>query len=286
MITSRSLQLTSWFPVAALALGIAACGSDPEPGNSNNTNNNKAVPGTVVRSGSLTNVDGTPSATGSISVRTDDAGKTYLYLSADFVQEMGPGDTELRLAKAGTSIADQMAADASSVSAAIGIIPNASTGTFLFEIPSSIDAASFSHAIVWCPTAGVNFGVSNFGNGSTRTFGATLANVDGTPSATGSVTLTETSAGTFMISLGADFVQEMGPGDTEIRLAKAASNIADQMAGDPASVSDALGVVPNAHTGARTFEITGIEPGDYGHLIIWCPTAGVNFGAGSISASN
>ncbi len=161
MITSRSLQLTKLLPVAALAMGIAACGSDTEPANTNNSNNTATIPGTVLRSGSLTNVDGTPSATGSISMRMDDAGKKYLYLSSDFVQEMGPGDTELRLAKAGTSIAEQMAADASNVSPAIGIIPNAATGEFLFEIPDSVDASSFSHAIVWCPTAGVNFGAGS-----------------------------------------------------------------------------------------------------------------------------
>lgn len=266
-----------------LALGLAACGGTEEGDDGNNTID---IPQTVVRSAGLMNIDGTPSATGSVSIRTDAAGKRYVYLGKDFVQAMGPGDTELRLAKGSNNVADQQAADGSSVSPAIGIIPNGASGDFLFEIPAGVDDAAFGFVIVWCPTAGVNFGVGSFGEAGNRQWTATLVNVDGTPSATGMVTITETGVGSFKLELGSDFAQAMGPGDTEIRLARTSDNVADQLAADDSSASGSLGIVPNASSGAMSFDFSGAEPSDYGFVIIWCPTAGVNFGVGGLAPVN
>ncbi len=268
-----------------LAIGLVACGGS-EDGDDGNNNNTTDIPQTVVRSAGLTNIDGTPSATGSVSIRTDAAGKRYVYLGKDFVQAMGPGDTELRLAKGSNNVADQQAADGASVSPAIGIIPNGASGDFLFDIPAGVDDASFGFVIVWCPTAGVNFGVGSFGEAGNRQWSATLTNVDGTPSATGMVTITETGVGSFKLELGSDFSQDMGPGDTEIRIAVGNSNVADQIAADDSSVSAALGIVPNGSSGAMSFDFTGAEPSDFGYVIIWCPTAGVNFGLGALAAVN
>ena len=265
------------------AFSIAACGDDNDPNDGNNGNPTE-IPQTVVRSGNLTNVDGTPSATGSISVRTDDDGKRYIYLGTNFVQEPGPGDTELRLARGSNNIADQVDADSTSVSPSIGIIPNGSSGEFLFEIPAGVDDTEFNFAVIWCPTAAVNFGVASFGDAGTRQFSSMLANVDGTPSATGTVTIRETGIGTFTLELAADFVQEQGPGDTEIRLAKGNGNVAEQRDADATSVSDALGVISNGASGSMSFDFSGADPSDFPYVIIWCPTAAVNFGVGSLSS--
>lgn len=274
-ISTKTFALTT-------TLFFAACGGTES--DDDGANNTLDVPQTVVRSGALVDVDGTPSATGAISIRTDGAGKRYVYLGPDFVQAMGPGDTELRLAKGSGNVADQIAADASNVSVAIGVIPNASSGAFLFEVPSNVDDTAFGFAVVWCPTAGVNFGVASFGGTGNRMFSAALTNVDGTPSATGSVTIRETGAGMFTLELGADFAQAMGPGDTEIRLAKGDDNIADQISADANSVSASLGIVPNGASGAMSFTFSQAEPSDFGYVVIWCPTAGVNFGVGDLSA--
>ncbi len=265
---------------------LCLCWKDSHHKNHNNNNNNNNVPETVVRASSLSNVDGTPSATGSVSIRTGADGKRFIYLGTDFAQEMGPGDTEVRLAMGGGNAGEQLMADANSVSPSLGIIANGSEGEQLFEIPSSVDDTTFSHVIIWCPTAGVNFGVAEFGGGgSGATFTGTLANVMGTPSATGAVTITETSAGNYTITLGADFAQEMGPGDTEIRLAKGDGNVAEQIMADAANVSSSLGIITNGASGTMTFDFSGSNPADFSHIIIWCPTAGVNFGAGAISGS-
>ncbi|MEQ8275978.1 MAG: DM13 domain-containing protein [Deltaproteobacteria bacterium] len=276
--TPIQLTLTS-----ILAIGLVACGGD-EGDDGNNNNNNTDIPQTVLRSAGLTNIDGTPSATGTVTIREDAAGKRFVYLGTDFVQGMGPGDTELRLAAGSNNVADQQAADGASVSPAIGIIPNGATGDFLFEIPAGVDHENFNFVIVWCPTAGVNFGVGTFGDAGNRSWTASLVDVDGTPSATGMVTITETGVGQFKIDLGADFAQAMGPGDTEIRLARDMTNAGDQIAADATSVSDSVGIVANGSSGAMSFDFTGAEPSDFGYVIIWCPTAGVNFGVGGLSA--
>ncbi len=277
---------TNRFSLLLLPLLLAiACGdddvrTDSGPGADSGPGTDAGTPPsfTARRSGTLMNVDGTPSATGFVGFGTNATGMVA-QLGMDFVQEMGPGDTELRLAMSDENVGDQIAADAANVSPAIGIIPNASTGTFTFDLPAGVDPLAFTHAIIWCPTAAVNFGVAELG-----TVAGTLANVEGTPSATGSITIAANATGGYTVSLGADFVQEMGPGDTEIRLAAGDGNVAEMIAEDAGSVSAALGIIPNAATGARSFDVSIPNLASYTHAIIWCPTAAVNFGAGAISA--
>lgn len=275
-----------------LAMALAGCGeTDGNNDNSttaNNTANNGGldVPQTVVSSGSFTDVADTPPATGAISVREDDDGTLYVYLGADFMQGEGPGDTELRLAKGDGNAGEQLEADSSSVSEPIATIANGASGEMLLEIPGSVNVADFSYAIIWCPTAGVNFGVAEIGDAGTdlASWSGTIEPVADSPMASGGVTIEEQANGEFKITLGADFMQGEGPGDTEVRLAMGSDNAAAQLESDPNSVSDAIGTVANGASGTQEFTIS-MDPSSYTHLIIWCPTAGINFGVAELAAN-
>ena len=63
----------------------------------------------------------------------------------------------------------------------------------------------------------------------------------GAPDATGSISIARGPAGGLYVALGADFMVESGPGDTQLYLAKTADNIQAQRDADPASVSAVIG---------------------------------------------
>ena len=145
---------------------LAACGGDDDANNNTNTNNNtnnNAGVLTEVRSAAFVadGAGGTPDATGTARISRGEGGKLYVELGADFKQEEGPGDTQLLLARGMNNIAEQRDADASSVSAVVGTITNGATGAQTFTVPDGVDVDQFDYAIVWCPTAGVNFGAAS-----------------------------------------------------------------------------------------------------------------------------
>ena len=276
-----------YFALISLIIGLMGCGDDGMTtpmmdGGTTPMMDGGAVEtmGTPIAGTSLMDVDGTPSATGFVQI-VDVGGEIHALIDSDFVSAMGPGDTELRFARADTNLGDQMSADASSVSAAVGIIANGSMGTaYDFVVPSSIDLSDLQYAVIWCPTASLNFGVGQLAGRV-----ATLEDVDGTPSATGSVRMAPNASGGFTLTLGADFVQAMGPGDTEVRLAMGSGNVAEQMSASADSVTAPLAIIPNAATGTQTIEIpASIDVADFSYVIIWCPTASVNFGVGELSS--
>ena len=71
----------------------------------------------------------------------------------------GPGATQVILAQSDGEIADA-AADTFVV---VGTLDSADgfDGEMDFELPSGTDGADFSHVVIWCPTAMINFGVGS-----------------------------------------------------------------------------------------------------------------------------
>jgi len=276
--------------VLALGMTVAACGSDGDNQNSNNNTNN-AGNITTLKSGSLVadGAGGAPDATGQISLGRDSVGTHFIVLGTDFKQEMGPGDTQLILARTSDNVQAQRDADASSVSAAIATISNGFSGAATFEVPDGVDATAFDFIIVWCPTAGVNFGAAQLGEsaGGTMTVvrqaGLVADGSGGAPDATGMVQVVRDNAGKLYVALGSDFSQEMGPGDTQLILARSADNVQAQRDADVASASGSLGTIPNGGSGAMQFEVpSSVDLDDFDYVIVWCPTAGVNFGAAEL----
>ncbi len=154
--------------ILCVSVGAAACGDDD--GSTSSDAGTGSAPSTTDTSDAssalsptaeaqLMDVEGTPSATGLVQIGTNAAGETVVELGSDFMQATGPGDTELRLAQTDENVQEQLDADPMSVSPALGIIPNGGSGSFSFTVPSSIDVNDFDNVIIWCPTAGVNFGV-------------------------------------------------------------------------------------------------------------------------------
>jgi hypothetical protein len=148
------------------------------------------------------------------------------------------------------------------------------------SVPSTVDVNAFDYAVVWCPTAAINFAAASL-EGRT----GQLVPEAGSPMASGGVSLWTDADGASHVTLSADFTQGMGPGDTELRLAKSGANLQEQIDGDATSVTDAVGIIPNGATGARTFDVPGsVDPSGFGYAVVWCPTAAINFGAAALSA--
>jgi hypothetical protein len=263
---------------------VTACGDD-QGDNIPGGNNPPSGQGTTIRTGALTNVLGTPSATGSMRIEVNPSGKRFLILEEDFQQEIGPGDTEIRVAASAENLQVQIDADPNTVSPVIGIVPNGGSGSFTFEVPASVDLDALSFVVVWCPTAAVNFGTGQLRTVTRSVLQqTTLINVEGTPSATGPVTIEEDSTGARFVVLGDSFSQEMGPGDTELRFAFSDGNISDQLDADPGYVSPVVGVVPNGASGSFEFSLPpSVDLNQLTYVVIWCPTAAVNFGVGRLS---
>ncbi len=285
--STRTLTLT-----AIALLAFAACGDDDD-GPSNNGNTNNDIPNlTALRTGNLVadGAGGAPDATGSVTISENASGELFVTLGADFMQEIGPGDTQLILAQSGENVAMQRSADPDSTSDSLATVANGFAGAATFALPASITVDAFSHLIVWCPTAGVNFGaaeLSGGGDGSDRTVVRTATlmadGAGGAPDATGEVRIERSSDGSLVIVLGDDFTQEMGPGDTQLILARTGDNVQMQRDADASSASMSLGTIPNGASGAREFTVpAGVDLDAFDYVIVWCPTAGVNFGAAQL----
>ena len=214
--------------------------------------------------------------TGSVQIVRSTGGRLLVRLGDDFAQEVGPGDTQLILARSGDNVQAQRDADPSSTSPSIGTIPNGARGTREFEIPSGVDLDDFDYVIVYCAPAGVNFGAAKLPlrAGSLAGDGA-----GGTPDASGDVALARDLNGDLVVQLADAFMQEAGPGDTQLILARTADNVQAQRNRDPNAASASLGTIPNGGSGARAFAVPqNVDVDLYDYAIVWCPTAGVNFG--------
>ena len=231
---------------------------------------------------------GVPDATGSVRIAEDNDGNQYVVLSDNFSQEMGPGDTQLILATTQANVEEQRTANSNSVSEPLGVVPNGFSGSAAYRIPENVDVGAYSYLIVWCPTAGVNFGaaalITDVSDTIVRTNALVSDDFNGVPYVTGTVSVVR-SGSQLSIALSSDFQQLEGPGDTQIFLARSADNITAQRNADPSSVSEVLGIIPNGATGAQSFALSSnVDVDDFDYVVIWCPTAGINFGAALLPA--
>ncbi|MEL6188933.1 MAG: DM13 domain-containing protein, partial [Myxococcota bacterium] len=227
-----------WCPTAGVNFGATTLSGGSAP---------------AVRTASLVadGAGGAPDATGTVNVvRTGT--QLSIQLGPDFAQEMGPGDTQVILGRTGDNVDTQRMADATSVSMSLGTIPNGASGERSFDLPAGVDLDAFDWVIIWCPTAGVNFGAAELPK---RT--GTLAGdgAGGAPDASGAVSFARNGAGQLEVQLGADFMQEMGPGDTQLILTRSSDNVDTQRMTDPASASMSLGTITNGAAGAQTFSV-------------------------------
>lgn len=282
------LKRTHAFMITVALLAAAACGDDDDGSINNNNSSDTLTPqrtGTLVADGA----GGAPDATGTVTISANADGELFITLGQDFMQEMGPGDTQLILARTGENIATQRTADADSASASLGTVANGFSGAATFPIPASVDVEAFDFLVVWCPTAGVNFGAAELSGGGlpvrdiVRTAMLVADGAGGAPDATGTVQIERSTEGALLVAFGEDFVQEMGPGDTQVILARTGDNVQSQRDADPASASMSIGTIPNGATGAREFQVpAGVDLDAFDYVIVWCPTAGVNFGAAEL----
>lgn len=258
-----------WCPTAGVVFGTAeldpASGPSPE----------------VVRSASFVadGAGGAPDATGTVRVLREGSNLSIV-LGEDFSQEMGPGDTQLFLARGNGSITEQMGADPSSVSPVLGTLGNGTSGMHSFDLGSTVDLDAYDYVVVWCPTAGVVFGAAELPHRS----GNLMADGSGgAPDATGMIGFARNESGKLVLELGADFMQEMGPGDTQLFLTRGTGSITEQRDAGAENVSAVIGTISNGGSGAMSFEIPSSVNADlYDHAIVWCPTAGVSFGVADL----
>ena len=290
-INARTLVNSARHPLLTLSLAtlLAACGGDDEDGNNNGPNGgNPSL--TTLRTGTLVGdgAGGAPDATGGVSFGRDASGTLFVTLGNDFAQEAGPGDTQLILARTGANVQVQRDADPDSVSVSLGTVPNGFAGAQSFAVPASVNIEGFDYLIVWCPTAGVNFGAARLDSRTPDEVVIRSSTLEGdgagrAPDATGSVQIVRNTDGRLLVRLGDDFAQEAGPGDTQLILARSRDNVQAQRDADPSNASPALGTIPNGGSGAREFDIpSAVDLDDFDYVIVWCPTAGVNFGAAEL----
>ncbi|MEO1335287.1 MAG: DM13 domain-containing protein, partial [Myxococcota bacterium] len=238
---------------------------------------------TAVREASLVadGAGGAPDATGTVRIERDATGGLYVALADDFAQEMGPGDTQLILARTGDNIQSQRDADAESTSMSLGTIPNGASGERAFALPSDVDLDDFDYAVIWCPTAGVNFGVAQLPLRAGQLAGDGPGNA---PDASGGIAISRGADNALTIELADDFMQEMGPGDTQLILAKGDGNVNDQRTMAASNASDSLGTITNGASGSQSFAVPDdVDLDQFDYAIIWCPTAGVNFGVAELN---
>ncbi len=284
------IQRSQIVALTLLSIVSLACGNEDD---NNETPNDGGGTGqlTAVRSGSLVadGAGGAPDATGSVTISRDSTGALFVTLGEDFMQEAGPGDTQLILAKSNANVSEQRNDDAGNTSPSLATVTNGFAGAAEFALPANVNIDEFSYLIVWCPTAGVNFGAAQLDGGAVaeltevRQADLVADGPGGTPDATGTVNISRDASGKLYIVLEDDFAQEVGPGDTQLILARGEDNVQVQRDADADNVSPALGTIPNGANGTREFEVpAGVDIDDFDYAIIWCPSAGVNFGVAEL----
>lgn len=284
------------FPILATALaltgGLIACGDDDESGvtsddtppNSDGDEDTEPPSDStqvIVRSSTLSPNPETEQefVSGTLHL-TRSEGVLSIVLDDDFEQLSGPGDTEVFFARSSENIDAQREADSANVSERLGVIPNGGSGTFSFSIGGNIDPDDYDYIVIWCPNAGVNFGwvMLPFRSGILAGNGS-----EDPPDASGDIEFTRNEDGNLIINLGENFMQEEGPGNTQLFLARSGDNIDEQRAEDAGSVSEVIGVIENGASGAFSFTIPeGVDVDLFDYVVVWCAPAGINFGTAQL----
>lgn len=238
---------------------------------------------TVLREGSISDQEG-PATSGRVAVAEDPSGARFVVLREDFDSDFSTGTVEIFLASSEANLREQSAGNPGSVSPLLGRVN--SDGAAVFEIPAGVDDTAFSHIIIWCATVEINFGAASLveaqGNGGLTTLReGSIVDQEG-PATRGTVRIVDDGV-TRSVQLLEDFDSDFSTGTVEIYLASSAANLGEQLRGDPSSVSPLLGRV-NAD-GAHIFEIPAtVDDAPFTHVIVWCATVEINFGAAPLAA--
>lgn len=107
---------------------------------------------TVLRSGSFTAQNGTPTA-GMAFLGTDEEGTYFLRLGSGFTTELGTGTVTAFLSTSDTYMADPP--NGNPDLQLIGVVDE--SGESFYKLDSAVPA-KFTHVIIWCASAGIPFG--------------------------------------------------------------------------------------------------------------------------------
>ncbi len=137
----------------AAALGVAGCKSDPVQPIINN--NGPVAPTTVLRTGTLTAENGTPTA-GSVSVIRDANNDQWVTFGSNFTSSFATGTVTVYLAKAASRIGDQRVLPPPPVPNILAAGFVSSNGAQALKLPAS--STGFGYVVLYCETAEINFG--------------------------------------------------------------------------------------------------------------------------------
>lgn len=137
----------------AAALGITGCKNDPAQPIVNN--NGPVAPTTVLRTGTLTAENGTPTA-GSVSVIRDANSDQWVNFGTDFTSSFATGTVTVYLAKSGSRIGDQRMLPPPPVPNILAVGFVTKNGAQALKLPGA--SAGFGYVVLYCETAEINFG--------------------------------------------------------------------------------------------------------------------------------
>ena len=135
-------------------LGFSACSNDDDPDPQTVSTPDPVGNLASLKTGTIAPQNGTPT-TGTLALVRDNQNQEYVQLNMDFMSDFHTGTVTVYLAKAATNIGAQRTAAASNVKA-VGFV-NKNGKQFLRLDGSS---ANFSHVVIYCETAEINFGAA------------------------------------------------------------------------------------------------------------------------------
>ncbi len=138
------------FSIALVALLFSSCGKDDTVVTVDSSQPNGAF--TVVRSGTLTAENGTPTK-GLIALGKDAQGTNFLRLGSDFVTELGTGTVTVYLSTSANFVASPGTGNP-----ALKLVGTAGKNGEAFYKLSADPGSSFTHVLIWCATANIKFG--------------------------------------------------------------------------------------------------------------------------------
>ncbi len=150
------MKHTSLVLLLFAVVAFGGCKKDDPASTSTVTNNSGPIaPTTTLRNGTLVAENATPTA-GSASIIRDANSDEWVSLGSNFTSTFATGTVTVYLAKSAARIGDQRTLPPPPVPNVLAVGFVSSNGTKFLKITGS--SATFSHIVLYCETAEINFG--------------------------------------------------------------------------------------------------------------------------------